>query len=305
MEDSFPLIPLMQSLPGEPLTEEEARLVRQKLYGLLSFVTARYTMDESSSVPLETAEELLRSLAFTLTLALEAEGGGLRGLAREENPARLLEPGRRELERRLQRCRALYAEALCTLPGAESVSLRDTLESLGSFFRRYDLRYFAHLIPAEIDYQLCRPVPESLLGVDYVGEYLRRLLLENIFLSRFEGETVKKLLKAYCPDYRELLVNLFEPAGVNAVGLALCGGDILSLDVKGRDLKKLEKLFHSLERGKAEEQLAEAAGKVCKALAMGGPAEPYLIETARELYPRIMAALPHGGLGGIFLSLGT
>jgi hypothetical protein len=304
MEDSFTLAPQLQSLPEEPLTGGEAKLVRRKLYGLLSFVTARYTMDESSSVPVETARELLESLTFTLTLALRAEGRGLRDLAGEAEPEKLLERGRRELKARFKRCRALYAQTLSTLPPMESISLRDTMDGLGVFFRRYDLRYFAHLIPADIDYQLCRPVPESFLGVEYVGEYLRRLLMENLFLSRFETKTVTRLLEAYCPDYRELPGNLFEPAGVNAVGLALYSGDIFSLDVKSRDLKKLEELFRTWSREEAEKNLSEAAGKACQALAVGGPAELYLASTARELYPRIMAALPAGGLGGIFLSLG-
>jgi hypothetical protein len=55
--------------------------------------------------------------------------------------------------------------------------------------------------------------------------------MENLFISRFETKTVIRLLEAYCPDYPELLVNLFEPVGVNAVGLALCHGDIFSLDI--------------------------------------------------------------------------
>jgi hypothetical protein len=79
-------------------------------------------------------------------------------------------------------------------------------------------------VPCDIDYQLCRPVPEDLLGVEYVNEYLRRVVLENDFLRRFPKEPVIKLLENYCPDYRGLLINLYEPVATNALGSRSSGG---------------------------------------------------------------------------------
>jgi hypothetical protein len=44
--------------------------------------------------------------------------------------------------------------------------------------------------------------------------------------------------------------------------------------------------------------------RLCRALYIRDPAaQAYLESTASDLYPRIAAALPYGGLSGIFLSV--
>ena len=62
----------MELLQG-PLTAAEQAEVRVRLYALLTEQARRYTLGESTSVPVELAEELLRSLCFTL--GLSPEGG--------------------------------------------------------------------------------------------------------------------------------------------------------------------------------------------------------------------------------------
>jgi len=55
---------------------------------------------------------------------------------------------------------------------------KDTLTNIDFFFKRYDYHFFAHEIP-DIFYQLNQPVPQELQGIEYVNEYLSRLLKEN------------------------------------------------------------------------------------------------------------------------------
>ena len=71
------------------------------------------------------------------------------------------------------------------MPLIRNVALRDTLENIGEFFKRYDYRSMAHEIPCSIDYPLCHQVEESTPGIDYIEEYLSRLLIEIEFLGRF------------------------------------------------------------------------------------------------------------------------
>lgn len=54
------------------------------------------------------------------------------------------------------------------------------------------------------------------------SEYLRHILLENELLGKFDVSPVLSLLKAACRDYRELLINLYEPVAANAIGLTPC-----------------------------------------------------------------------------------
>lgn len=114
-------------------------------------------------------------------------------------------------------------------PQIENRSLTDTLAGIGAFWRRYDRRFFAHEVPGDIDYQLCLPAPERLLGVDYLISWLSRLLAESRFLNCFDRRAVVRVLEGSCPDYRGLHINLFEPVAVNALGRTLLGLDPLDL----------------------------------------------------------------------------
>jgi hypothetical protein len=297
--------------PDEALSSEEAELVRRKLVTLLAKRTSLYTALDSSSVPVETAQELMTSLTFTLGLALCASGGAARRMVTEDLDA-LFRQGVQNLKERLEWAKQLYETAYLGLPAVENVSLRDSTRGIGIFFRRYDLHFFAHQIPAVIDYQLCRTVPDHYLGIEYVVEYLRRLIMENDFLRHFEPEQVARLLMGWCPHYRDLPVNLFEPVAANAVGRALLKVP-LSLDSTGRvqwlsvtdeDRELLAALFENLPEPGARSALREAAARLCRTLEIRDPAaREYLENTASDLYPRIAAVLPYGGLAGIFPSL--
>lgn len=279
-------------LPGGAATQAA-------LWRLLAWQTARYTMGESTSIPEETAGKLLRSLCFTLELGLSAGAAVKKGAADEDTLRGLYSQGLKEAEARVKDGRALLRRVEATAPGVTNLAYEDTLQGLGTFFRRYDFRFFAHEIPGDIDYQLCLPVPGKLEGICYIQEYLTRLLAENLFLQCFATADLRLLLEKSCPQYRQLLINLYEPAAVNALGLALLEEDIFPLRIAPGQLKPLEEQltqdpWQALERAarRAARRLPEGRG---------AQVEAYLTETAWELAPRLKAALEHGNLSGIFL----
>lgn len=206
--------------PGEGLaTPSEAAEFQRRFLRLLERRTAIYTMGDSTSVPKHVAADLLLSISFVLGIDPH----------RPEVPQRLLtvdledEYRRRlaEIERRLKAAEQLWRDVCATMPMIENIALRDTLKNLGDFFKWYDYRSMAHEIPVSIDYPLCHPVPEELQGIDYIEEYLQRLMIEAEFLGRFEVEAIERVLAATCPDHVECIINLFEPVAMNAVGLSL------------------------------------------------------------------------------------
>ena len=287
-----------------PLSEADAGLIRERLLNLLKRRTGLYTLDESSSVRVELAQELLKSIHFLLELCFRERGGSIRLLASEE-PEALLDRGLKLCEDKIEAGKALYAEACLTAPAPalENRAYKDTLTGIGGFFEHYDYRFFSHAIPCDIDYQLCFPVDERALGVAYINEYLRRLIIENRVLRCFEKNKAERVLERACPDYRGLLINLYEPVCTNAVGLALLAEDVFPLHVPPAQCVRIAALFQQLSATPAKKALSEAAGRVCARLGIqSAPAQAYIEKTATDLYPRIEAALPHGNLGNIFLS---
>lgn len=256
----------------------------EELYALLARRVGLYTGLDHSSVPTALAEELFASAAFTLE-----QGAGAPGRLDEQ-----FEAGLAATRHKLEYGKKLWQAVRDGLPQIENASLRSTVKSMGNFWRRYDYRFFAHQIPCDMDYQLCRPVADTLRGVDYVNTYLERLWLEDDFLNRFDPRYVKGLLTAYCGDYRGLLINLYEPVAVNALGLALTGGDISRLNISPG---QREELGCILGRA-APEGLAAAAEKLSALLDLRPKAGEYLGELAAGLAPRVRAA----DLSGIFLT---
>ena len=286
---------------SEPLTEDEEILIQTKLWQLLARRTELYTMGDSSSVRIETAQELLQSINFCLEIYLK-QSGNTKKLFVTADLEELFALGQKAIEKQIDLGKMLYNKACLTAPKIENTSYTDTLRSIGGCFKRYDYRFFAHHIPCDIDYQLCHAVKESLQGIEYINQYLGRIIIENDFVRSFEKNRVESLLKSHCSDYIGLLINIYEPVAANAVGLALLREDVKGLCIAASDSERLTKLFEPLSATPAKTALNEAANRVCTELGISDPSSVrYLRKTAEELYPRIEAALGRGSLDGIFL----
>ena len=180
--------------------------------------------------------------------------------------------------------------------------MQDTLRGIGTFFRRYDVRFFAHEIPCDIDYQLAIPVEPEQKGVDYVNRYLERLTLENEFLRRFTRAAMEPILRRYCPDYWGLLINLYEPVATNALGLALLGEQVQALAISPAACRRLRERFAGRTFAEIGTMLDRAALRLSGETALCGAETEYLRAWAKRLAPRIETAARYGGMDGIFLS---
>lgn len=286
------------------LTEEDVRQIKSRLWHLLAERTQRYTMGDSTSVPVETAGELLRSVCFTIALHLKTAGANRALLLRDMPLPELLQAGRADIEAQVKAGRECLQKVKDSAPKLCNLSYWDTLAGLETFFKKYDIYFFAHEIPCDMDYQLCLAVPEELQGIEYINEYLRRLRVENEFCGQFETCAMTALLKSYCADYEGLLINLYEPVAVNALGIAMLEGDIPALNITDRDRMELMNRLKDGGKAKTAQELRRAAEVLCGRFSIGdAAAKDYLKRTAAELCPRILAALPNNRLERIFLTL--
>lgn len=277
------------------LTHGERTLLASRLWGLLRRAVRQYTQGDSASVPRELAEALLASLCFTLERYCTL--GGL--------PARSLLDGELEewLDRAQERLRAdvengkrLWAQACAGLPPLENEAMLGTLRAIGGFFDRYNAAFLAQEIPCMIDYPLMLPVPDAIAGIDFIQAYLRRVLAENRLLAAFHPREEKRVNSLCCADYAMLPVNLCLPVLTNAVGREMAGFTPGKLLLTGRELAALEERLLGLERDALLEALNAAAKKVCAYAGItDAGACGYVCGAARELAPRILAAVPEGG----------
>lgn len=280
--------------------EEGTSLGGEGIWKLLAARTALYTGSASTSVPVATAGELLCSLCYTLGLEPEH-------ITAERSTAGELEEafraGQELLRAKLTYGHELWRRACDCPPPVYSRTLTDTLDSIGGFFKRYDLRFFAHHIPCDIDYPLCAPVNERIQGVDYILRYLDRIQMENDLLRRFSRELLDGLLRAASPDYGDLPVNLYEPAAVNLIGRSVLGLDCRTLSISPQERRQLEHIFAPMPPSELEQALTAAARTVGERLELeGGLSGEYLCRLAVTLAPRIVGVRDCGGLSGVFLT---
>lgn len=284
------------------LTEPERAALAPKLWALLRRQALLFTMDDSTSLPQETAERLYDSLSFTLTALVRARPDSRARLLREPDLCGLLREGQALLRERTARAQQLYAQALRTAPPLENRALLDTLRGLGRFFKEYDSYYFAQEIPCDIDYPLAEPVPASLAGVDYLTAYLERLLLENDFCGRFSPAAARGALSWCCPDWRGQLVNLYENLAAPALGLCVLGKPLAALRLTDADraalLDRLDP--RAAARRTAGELLLAAAEEAAHRLQLGPAGAAYLAAAARALAVRAAVAARSGDLRGAF-----
>lgn len=277
--------------------------VQLKLWDFIGKQVERFTSGDSSSVPVEMAQELFASVCYTLGIDIAGNPDDLAWILDADLDQKFRD-GTEDLKRKLKIGKRLWQAACLGVPKIHNESMHDTLRSMSGFFRHYDPYYFAHDIPCDIDYQLCRPVSERLLGVDFVNEYLKRIVIENELLSCFSPSRCTSLLNVFCPDYEGLLINLYEPVATNVIGLSLIGGDIRSLNISEFDRWRISGLLGPLPEEQVIEALKHAASLACDTLGITKlPSRHYLRKFAAALYPRLDAALSAGNLDGIFLDM--
>lgn len=291
------LTPFVSQLPeGSASTRMETSA--GELLALLAERTSRYTMGDSTSIRLETAERLAGGVLYCVELAQKAHPG----LAERTLKAQC-EAGILEAERQKRHGRMLLKQAESIRPPVENIGFRDTLLALPAFFRAYDTAFFAQEIPCDIDYPLCHPVSESLQGAAYVCEYLRRLNVETAFLRRFPAPMLSLVYERIYLNDGGLLVNLYAPVAEAALGRVLAEKAAFNLLTDASDRARIWKKMNGMPESEAMDALPQAAKRVCRELNIHGALErDYLLQTSLALLPRLRACEAEPGYRGVFAS---
>lgn len=198
-----------------------------------------YTKDESSSVTIEAAENVFKSLNFTLGVYMHQFSSldKIINSLKNESVKCMLEKGRNLIKEDVIYTEKLLKNIQNNKLNINNYSYNDTIDfGLGKFFKTYNDLFSAHAGDADIDYQLAIDIGHY-IGVEYMKHYLERLQLENKFCNYFECEEIEKLLYGYNEEYELLLLNIFEIILTNCIGHILAG----NTDIKTLNITKYEK----------------------------------------------------------------
>lgn len=215
-----------------------------------------YTKDESSSVMVEVAENILKGIDYTIGIYLKSLRSinliieELKGFSLED----MLKQGYELIKEKILVNKELLIEIQKRKINIDNYSYNDTIDyGIELFFKEYDSFFEPHETPGSIDYQLCID-NINYVGIEYIENYLKTLKLESEFCNKFSIEEIKDLLKGYDINNNMLLINIFEIVLINSIGLIICDKGLNSLNINNidRDYIKNKLCFLTLEQLKSE-----------------------------------------------------
>lgn len=290
--------------PIPTLSDGQSDALRKNLMALLAAQAGRYTQGASGSLPKETMDELLVSALYTLSVD-PTRPESYAPLVGQDIFTCFLQAQTRLLQKR-DAALALASSLCLRMDDLGCVALRTTLSSLLNGLKRYDAVFFAHHVPGDIDYQLCMPVSESLMGVDYALRYLQRLELEDELLTCFPVHRVLALLDGVSARWRALVCNLLTPVLENAMALMLLGRPPRRLHVSGDDRAALLVMLCGRTEGELAHLFDRAAVHLAQTLLPNRADARILCQTlGKQLAPRVFEAARRGDLSHVFFSFGV
>lgn len=285
------------------ISQSEMEQIQFGLIELMGKEVDRYTNWESSSIPVEKAQELLRSVSYCIGVYLKSisDMGEKIDTLKQENLVVLFHRGMDKISKIKQEAFELLQWNQKHFLKVDHIAYYDTVfEGIPKFFHDYNIEYSSNEIPGSIDYQLLYWV-DGLIGVEFIHEYLRRLKLENNFLLNFSEYEIGRLMKAFHKDAQHMLVNLFELVLTNALACAMVGINVSQLVLGANDFDYLEHKLSNCDETSIHKLVIHALLQLKDKLPMEEETFGYAQKSLRDLTTRITVNIKNQTLNQLFL----
>lgn len=226
------------------LTQDDVEVVQMGCIALLAAQIEQENRGYSSSVPEETAQKLMASIAYTAGLGLKAyPDAEAAAEALKDTPIAVLHArGGARIAKLLRETRAFYKQAKENRLDVPNVFYNATLDnSLKAFFRRYDPEFASDESNFLPEYPLFFPL-KDIIGVEFAHAYAQRLFWENRYCAQFPAEDLQDLFARSIDSLPHASVNLFRCVLIAAVGSLLLKGEY-SLRLSEADVRDLYDLL--------------------------------------------------------------
>ena len=288
------------------LTDSEFENIQLQSIQLLAKQTERYTGGESSSVKVETAQDILQSTFYTIGIYLKSFPDTDMSIAalKQKPLSELYKHGKRLIEPQLDSAKKLLYAIQNDSIVTDNYAYNDTIQNgIPTFFSAYNVDFAAHETPATIDYPLSNDKME-LAGIEYIYSYLHMLLLENQFCKNFTEHKIHCLLRGYNDNYQDLLINIFGLVLTNVIGSVLANKNTRQLNMEPLDRQYLQQKLATLSKYQLDTVLQNASTQICKEFNISDRLlQNHIAATAMNLLARLKNALDNNRLESIFISL--
>ena len=173
----------------------------EELIPIVAELSEQYTGYESTSIPYEKANQLMEAVIYCIH---EYEQSGGNALAAEGVPAKeAYKLGYRLVDKKVREMMEMYHVLLRDFCSYGNIVLKDTVNAIPEFLKRYDIRYAPQDTILTLDYPLLAGMGEASgrTGIDAVYEYVRCICIEQRFLNQFPETYVIQVLRNYAEEH--------------------------------------------------------------------------------------------------------
>ena len=280
----------MNHLPINPLSPEEQQRIMEQMYLLMGKQVQSYHkhrhMGNNYSVPVELAQELMESIAYTIGL--------VGGVYAHRNIGEALVLGQEVLESKLSKAKSMLELVNGTAPQWQTECRWEALRYLRHYLEQYDHLHLAHKSPEDLFYPILISPSEGIQGIDSCIFYLNILWIENQIMAGVPDD----VLEQFWDRLPAATLNQCEHLLINGIGKALLGTGI---DPLVFETEEHMQLIVALMRA-TEEGLREAAKLLCQWLNLKDEnARMYVEAVVPQLTMWIGDNVRNGNLENIFI----
>jgi len=288
-------------------TVSDVQKIQSEILVLLQEKIKQYNHSESSSVRVDTAEYILRSILYTMDFYLMAYNDEQKlSLLKRSTVYSIYQLGLEALEEQLEGSRLLYQQVARNSLDKGTFAYNSTIEqAIPDFFRKYDLAFGAHDTITSIDYPVYND-DQAVSGIRYIKQYLQKLDLENRFCLTFSQSSITGLLQKYGHiygiDYRDTLANISEIVLGNGIFAELVGDYPGSLKISPLQFRVLQELLHPMQEQAILALIDRSQAKLLDHLGLTDSRfSSYFSDFPANLTPRIIQALKNDSLANIIV----
>ncbi len=287
------------------LSEAQIQRIQMELIDLMGKEVERYSNDESSSIRVEKAQELLQSITYSIGHFLKVTTDVTQSLdiLKVEKISDLYYKGMKAVSDSKSKAELLLKNLQRNSLKLHNYAYQDTIfTALPEFFHNYNIEFGAHDIPASIDYPI-NEMSTELMGVEYICDYLERLTMEDGLLRNFTEAKINLLLRGFDSEAEHLLFNIFELVLNNALGCILLSKSSKELHISQEECQWLQEKLIKADYQELQIKLLEACDELSLELKLEeGPAD-YMKAAITMVARRLMNNLKTNTLNKLFISM--
>ncbi|GAA6285981.1 hypothetical protein F190043G2_26520 [Blautia caecimuris] len=227
------------------LSDRDLSVIQTDLLLILAEQTDKWNRGESSSIPIEKAQDIMTSILFVIGIQLKSYQTPEQAvdMLKSESLKKLFESGLKFVQRKMAVSRQFQKKILSHLLNTPNVYYRSTIaDGINGFFKLYRPQFAAHEIHITADYPILAGRPE-VDGIEFIEHYLRCIEAENAFCICFKPQDIHHLLSGLTRDYYSVPLNIFEPVLLSALGLVMRCRSPKNLNLNEDDISALYRQF--------------------------------------------------------------